>query len=164
MQPNWKNNMSQPKSIISTDDLEMADRVADLSEYGHLQFEDLEVVSEKNGLTAAEDAAFMEEPVIIVLELSGDPNAATFEAAHHNGVTQYLERGRPQKVKRKFLYSLLVARKVGVACNFGRKPDGTEFNRVVATPKTTHQVRLLEDKNPKAGMAWVQKVSREAFA
>jgi hypothetical protein len=48
----------------------------------------------------------------------------------HNGVSQYVKRGEPQTIKRKFLYSALAAKTVKFACAFGKDNSGNEFNRL----------------------------------
>jgi len=151
------------RSIISTNDIDHKTVTAEIPEFGSPDFEAFETVPAAQLVTAAEEAKFMEDKIEVLLETSGMPDSAVYESAGHNGIMQFFERGKPQVVKRKFLYSLLAAKTVTIACNFGRGEGGNEFNRVGATPKTTHSVRLLRDDNPKGGMAWFQKVAAEAI-
>lgn len=144
--------MARPKSIISTSDVE----IRTLPEVGS----DEEIVTSSSMSKAAVEK-FMNEKVVIEIEASDDPNAEVFVHSGNNGRAQYIKRGEPQSVKRKYLYSLLAAQKVGFGCAFGRDANGNEYNRLSPSSSTTHRVRLIRDDNPLGGMKWIQQAIRE---
>lgn len=155
--------MPRTKSIVRSDDLNPQSNNANAPPelntvpYGR---EDIEVVP----MTAMEmnvrEAKFMEEKVLVEVEADNDdPNAPVFVLFGHNGVNQYVKRGEPQAIKRKFLYSALAAKTVKFACAFGKDNTGNDFNRLSANVRATHRVRLIEDHNPQGGMKWAQRVA-----
>lgn len=150
------------KSVISTDDIEAVQRAAPELRDGDITLDDIEVVAAKDFQTQAEVARFMEDKVTVEVEGDDDPNSPIFVYFGHNGVTQYIKRGEPQVVKRKFLYSAIAAKTVKFACAFGKDGSGNEFNRMTPSVKTTHRIRLIEDRNPQGGMKWFQKMAQEA--
>ena len=152
---------SKNQALGTTDDIEAFTQIPELRE-GGLDGDDIEIVKAENFRDAAAEAKFMEEKVLIEIEGNDDPNAPVFVYLGHGGVTQYVERGKPQAVKRKFLYSALAAKAVKFASQFGKDNSGNEFNRLSPTTSTTHRVRLLQDNNPQGGMKWVREVMQTA--
>lgn len=150
------------KSVISTDDIQAAQHAAPEIRDGAITLDDIEVVPAHSMNSQADEAKFMEEKLIVEVEADDDPNAPVFVYFGHNGVVQYIKRGEPQVVKRKFLYSAIAAKQVKFACAFGKDNSGSEFNRMSPSVKTTHRIRLIEDRNPQGGMKWFQKVAQEA--
>lgn len=153
------------KSVIGSDDVQafsnLGDAPPELNMAGTTAA-DIQVVPMDRMEAKAAEAKFMEEKVLIEIEAEDDPNAAVFVHLGHNGVTQYVKRGEPQAIKRKFLYSALAAKTVKFACAFGKDNSGNEFNRMNPSAKTTHRMRLIEDRNPQGGMKWFQKVASQA--
>lgn len=119
----------------------------------------IDVIQPEAMQSKAEDEAFMNELVEIQIEADDDPNAPLFVFAGHQGIPQYLQRGRPQTVKRKFLYSLIAAKQARLVCSFGRNEDGNEFNRLQGPKRTTHRVTILRDseKGRQAYLRWMQE-------
>lgn len=150
------------KSIIGTDDVQAVQQAAPELRDGGITLDDIDVIPEKDLVNAAAEARFMEDRITVEVEADDDPNSPVFVYFGHNGVTQYIKRGEPQVVKRKFLYSAIAAKTVKFACAFGKDGSGNEFNRMSANTKTTHRIRLIEDRNPQGGMKWFQKVAQEA--
>ena len=150
------------KSIIGTDDVQAVQQAAPELRDGDITLDDIDVIPEKDLVNAAAEARFMEDRITVEVEADDDPNSPVFVYFGHNGVTQYIKRGEPQVVKRKFLYSAIAAKTVKFACAFGKDGSGNEFNRMSANTKTTHRIRLIEDRNPQGGMKWFQKVAQEA--
>jgi hypothetical protein len=159
--------MGRPKSVIGSDDVRTGFNTghpAAPPELNEVGFEpgDVEIINPTHMMSAADEAKFFEEPVEILIEEDDDPNAPQWVHSGHQGITQYILRGKPQVVKRKFLYSLLAAKTVMMASSFGRTANGGEFNDLKARAKTTHRVRLIRDSNPNGGMAWFQSVMAAA--
>ena len=148
--------MPRHKSIIGTDDVQVAS-----PEYREAEFhpEDISIVTEKNMKTKAEEAKFMQELVVVEIEADDDPNAPVFVYSGHQGVSQYIKRGTPQPIKRKYLYSLLAAKRIKFASAFGKDGNGNEFNRLTPSGQTAYRVRLISDNNPQGGMKWFQSVA-----
>jgi len=122
--------------------------------------EDIELIA-SSSMSKAQVEKFMNEKVVIEIEASNEPSAEVFVHSGNNGRAQYIKRGEPQSIKRKYLYSLLAAQKVGFGCAFGRDANGNEYNRLSASSSTTHRVRLIRDDNPQGGMKWIQQAIRE---
>ncbi|MBT9174196.1 MAG: hypothetical protein DDT21_02607 [Syntrophomonadaceae bacterium] len=101
----------------------------------------------------------MEEKVMVEIEADDDPNAPVFVYSGHQGVSQYIKRGTPQAIKRKYLYALLSAKRIKFACAFGKDGSGNEFNRLNPSGQTAYRVRLIQDNNPQGGMKWFQSVA-----
>lgn len=151
--------MARPytRSIISTEDVE---RTASLGVSADgLDDAGIDIIHPTQMKALVEDEKFMNEKVVIEVEMDDEPNAPVFIQAGHNGVTQYIRRGEPQTVKRKFLYALIAAKQVKLAVAFGRNGDGSEFNRATPTAKSSYRTRLISDSNPNGGMKWVQSVT-----
>jgi hypothetical protein len=153
------------RAVISTDDVEIGVNLGrapeELREAG-VEVDDIDIVPAHKMHSKAEEAKFMEEKVIVEIEGDDDPNAPVFVFAGHNGVSQYVERGKPQVIKRKYLYSMLAAKRVKFACAFGKDGNGNEFNRLNGNGQTAHRVRLVRDDNPLGGMKWFQAVAAAA--
>lgn len=153
------------KSVIASDDLEtgydLGRTVPELREMG-IESADIDIVPAHKMRSEAQEAKFMEDRVMVEIEADDDPNAPVFVYSGHNGVVQYVERGKPQAIKRKFLYSMLAAKRIRFACAFGKDGNGNEFNRLNPSAQTTHRIRLIRDDNPQGGMKWFQQVSASA--
>ncbi len=156
--------MARRKSVIHSDDLQSAvnlgQPVPELNAAG-FNIDDIEVVREKDFRSKAQEAKFMEEKVLIEIEADDSPDAPHFIYTGHQGVSQWIERGKPQAIKRKFLYSLLSAVQVRIACAFGKDGQGNEFNRLTPNGKQTHRLQILQDNNPQGGVRWAQSVSAQ---
>lgn len=153
------------RSIIGTDDVETGfnmGRAPDELRDAGVEIDDIEVVPAKNMVSAAQEAKFMEEKVVVEIEADDDPNSPEFVFSGHNGVSQYIKRGGPQAIKRKYLYSLLAAKRVKFACAFGKDNNGNEFNRMNPSGQTAYRVRLVRDDNQQGGMQWFQSVATAA--
>ncbi len=152
------------RAIIESDNLQagydLGRAPEELREMG-VEAEDIEVIPEHRARDKIAEARFMEERVLVEIEQDDDPNSAVFVYTGHNGIAQYIERGKPQMIRRKYLYSALAAKTIKMACSFGLEKGG-EYNRLTPNARTTFRVRLLRDDNPQGGMAWFQKVMQGA--
>jgi len=149
------------KPMISTKDLDGARSEAEISATGpaSVRHSQIEVIPEAKMEAKAKDAAFMNEYVTILIQGSEDPDAPIFVQSGHNGTDQYIQRGVPQRIKRKFLYSLIAAKKTAQASSFGKDGSGREFNRLTGRTSTTHRIDLLEDtqEGRKMFAQWMQQ-------
>lgn len=137
-----------PNAKISTDDLARTAEERTLPEFdgGHaINLDDIEMISPKNLRTVAAQEAFMNEKVVVQIEADEDPNSPIFIYTGHQGITQYIKRGEPQSIKRKFLYSLIAAKRTQFASAFGKDASGNEFNRLSGRTNTTHRLHVIRD-------------------
>ena len=135
------------KNMIGPDDMKDEPQTnISISTTGKAEAErTIEVIDPMKFKTKAQDEAFMNEMVEIQIEADDDPNAPLFVHSGHQGVVQYIKRGEPQTIKRKFLYSLLAAKQAKLVCSFGKDMNGQEFNRLSGPSRATHRVVVLND-------------------
>lgn len=149
------------KAEIRTEDLSGAQTEASITPTGKAEVEHrrIEVIPETKAAAKIEDEIFMNEFVTIMLESDDDPNAPLFVHSGNGGVDQFIQRGVPQRIKRKFLYSLIAAKRTQFACSFGKDHSGNEFNRLAGRTNTTHRLSVLEDtpKGREAVVRWMQQ-------
>jgi hypothetical protein len=150
--------MPRKKAIITSNDVPAA-----APEHSPpIEAGDIQVVKERDMNFKAKEAKFMNEPVTILIEPGTKDNDPMFVPLGHNGTCQYVLRGEPQVVKRKFLYSGLMAKVVRMNCDFRRGPGDTEINKLTPSAKLGYSMQLLRDDNPQGGMRWFQRVMAEA--
>jgi hypothetical protein len=121
----------------------------------------IDVVQPHQMKSKAEQEAFMNELVEIEIDHDDEPNAPQFIYCGHGGTPQYVERGKPQVIKRRFLYALLAAKKKQFSCSFGKDGDGKEYNRLPGRSRPTHNLHVRRDDNPH-GRQWFADVLAEA--
>jgi len=150
----------KPRAQIRSDDFAGAKTEASISATGKaaVTHSTIEVIPEAKAARKAADEAFMNEYVVVMIEQDDNPDAPIFLQSGHNGVDQYIQRGIPQKIKRRFLYSLIAAKKTVRASQFGKDGSGREYNRLTGRTSTTHRISLLEDSTEgrKKFAEWMQ--------
>lgn len=155
--------MPRVKSVISTNDVEAVNRAAaPPEEQPEFDTSDIQVVQADRLDVKAREEKFMNERVVIEIEPGTEANDPMYVELGHNGINQFVKRGEPQAVKRKFLYSALMAKKVAFNVAFGKDASGNEFNRATPAAKNTYATRLVSDPNPEGGSKWVQRVMAES--
>lgn len=134
------------KIAISSDDVTGGKSQVDISATGPLKVEHstIEVVTGDNARKRMADEAFMNQVVTVQVESSEDPDEAVWVPTGHNGDPQYLQRGVPQQIKLRFLYSLIAAKKVALTSSFGKDGTGKEFNKLIGRTSTTHRFSVIE--------------------
>ena len=136
------------KNMLGPDDVDPANNQISISTSGLAEITrmPIEPVDPANMLDMAENEMYMNEIVEIMIEASEDPNAPLFVHSGHNGSTQFIERGKPQKIKRKYLYSMVVSKVARLVCAFGKDANtGQEYNRLTGPSLNTHRVVILND-------------------
>lgn len=78
-----------------------------------------------------------------------------------NGKNQFVIRGKPQKIKRKYVEVLARARKVGVTADGYKDGRGEAKNTVQISSGLQYPFQVIEDRNPK-GPAWLRQILAEA--
>lgn len=119
----------------------------------------------------ADDLAFAEEPITVILNPSAEKNAPTSFPVWVNGkgaeVFQngrwdeigYLPVGRPLIVKRKVMEVIIRAKLDSVTTMHEDATTERPSNRINRATSSVHSYSILEDKNPK-GRAWAQEMIR----
>lgn len=150
----------KPRAKIRSDDLAGAKSETNISVTGPTTAETkrIEVIPESKAARKAAEEAFMNEYVTIMIEPDDNPDAPIFLQSGHNGVDQYIQRGVEQRIKRRFLYSLIAGKRTQQSSQFGKDGSGKEFNRLTGRTSTTHRIVLIEDsiEGRKAFAQWMQ--------
>ena len=133
------------KNLLGADDVDPPVETIGISTTGEAEATRIDIIQPERMHAKAEDERFMNELVEILIEASDDPNAPLFVETGHNGVQQYVQRGVPQTIKRRYLYSLCAAKQARMVCDFGRDAGGKEFNRLEGPKIGTHRVTVLND-------------------
>ena len=157
--------MPRVNSLVDTASLEPINRAAAPPEENTLDFEpgDIQVVQIDRMEVKAKEAKFMNEYIEIEIEAGTEAGDPMFVELGHNGINQFVKRGTVQRVRRKFLYSAMMAKRVNVNCTFGKDGSGNEFNRTSPTVSTAYRARLVSDNNTQTGGSkWVQSVMAES--
>jgi hypothetical protein len=115
----------------------------------------IEVIPENEFADKAAEESFMNERVVIHIESGDHENEPLFVHTGHNGDTQYVMRGTDQPVRRRYLYSLMIAKVIQLKSSFGIRADGKEFNDLKGPSRNTHRFYIVEDTA--AGRAWFQR-------
>ena len=149
------------RKVIGTDDIATQAASQTITEFGDgfaVTRDDIEIVPANMAQSKAEEAKFMEEFVVINIQADDDPNAAEFLYSGHNGINQWIHRGTDQRIRRKYLYSLLSGKKTQYACSFGKDNSGNEFNRMSAKSNTTYRLNVVQDtpRGMKAFAEWMR--------
>lgn len=122
----------------------------------------------------ASDLAFMEEPVMIVLQPSNEKNAPTHYPVWVNGkgaevfqrgrweTITYLPVGQPLTTKRKYVAVLAGAKFDNIETHHDQPGAEIINNRIVRRTSAVTSFSVLEDKNPKGG-AWLAELIRRNF-
>ncbi len=106
---------------------------------------------------------FMEEEVVIVIALSDNPHAENPVSCGNNGEIKHLERGRPHKIKRKFLDSL-IKHKFKVVPELYTDENGLKQTRIVRRPSAVHPISIMDHgKDPMLSQRWFEHRNREAW-
>ena len=150
----------KPKARIRSEDFAGARTEANISATGKAEVTHrrIEVIPEAKAARKIAEEAFMNEYVVIMIEPDDDPDSPIFLPSGNGGDMQYIQRGVEQKIRRKFLYSLIAGKKTAQASMFGKDGSGKEFNRLTGRTSTTHRISLIEDtpEGRKAFSQWMQ--------
>ncbi len=103
---------------------------------------------------------FMEEPVVVRVNKPHERNAPLGLMLSVQGRTQYIIKGLPMQIKRKYLESLARAKRQFIETPEiyeNGQPSGT---KIVKTTSLEHDFAVLRDNNPK-GHAWLEGILAE---
>ena len=123
---------------------------------------DIELVGPNAINDMAKDLAFLEEPVEVLVHESTDENAALLVDVYHNGVPQRFIRGRPQEVKRKFLYILATCKETNVKTKVNPTggADGGPVNQITKHTALRYPFSVVRDDNPR-GPSWLRDILQQ---
>jgi len=121
----------------------------------------IDVVDKPMPKDALDMEAFMNERVTIVVNPPSNADEPMLVQVGVNGVNQFIPRGEPIAVKRKYVEVLARAKRTDFAQTLDERLGETEFNNL----RTMHSLRfpfsVLHDPNPN-GHAWMTGVLAEA--
>lgn len=154
-----------PRGVRSTDNMQVGQNQSHIMPaFGPVDVENFadqfQVVDGPEWPQKADALAFMEEPVMVRLATTTDPNAERFPHVGVNGVNQFFERGKPQVVKRKFVEALARSKPVTVKTLDAKDFDGNDTKVIEKTTGIRYPFEVLRDDNPR-GPAWLSKVLAE---
>lgn len=109
----------------------------------------------------AAELAFMEEKVVVRIHPSGDKAAELIPCFSVNGINQYVVRGKPQVIKRKFLQEIARSKVDNITTPFARDANGFDTYNIGHSHSLKYPFEVIEDKNPR-GRAWLEKILAEA--
>ena len=120
----------------------------------------LEPISGFEFKTLAEYEKFMEEPVVIEILTTTDPNAPKAVFIGVNGDSRWLPRGMPLKLQRKFVERLAQAQEMRYETKRSKDPESDMGMDTLRSTAQSYQFSVLEDKNP-IGRKWLLRVTRQ---
>jgi hypothetical protein len=128
-----------------------------IGEIGRGDVDDIETVLD---MSMADQLAFMEEPVTILVMSSGDQNEIALVQVAVNGVTQFIKRDEPITVKRKYVERLARCKKT----DFNQALDDSQGEQSFNVLTRRHSLRfpfsVIQDRNPK-GAGWLKQILTE---
>lgn len=153
---------NRSRELETTDYLPNLDDSEQVLDYRSLKIElvaqPIVHVSEREFDTAAEAAAFSEEPVVIRVHPTGDENAPPMVPVGCNGEVVWLPRGQPVRLPRKFVESLC-RYDVRFSSQRANNPNADEGMVQRKRASQPYPFTVVADKNPK-GRAWLERVMR----
>ena len=122
--------------------------------------QELEVSDKPMSANEFDELSFMEEKVEVMVHESTDPNAENPVHLGCNGVNQYVLRGQPIVVRRKFVEILARAKQTAMKTAEVRGYDGELQTQVQKSSALRYPFSIIRDENPK-GAAWLRGVLSE---
>jgi hypothetical protein len=127
-------------------------------EVGRLDF-DFETVDTPVCRTKLEELAFMDEKVKVLILSTGNENEEQFVDLGNDGIPQFIERNKPQVVKRKYVEVLARAKSDIIKTVPCKDPNGTDSTRIMKIPAPKYSFQMF-DPNPN-GQVWLQRILAE---
>lgn len=105
--------------------------------------------------------AFMQEPLVIVIHATSNPNEPEVCEVGLNGVTVNVPRDRPVRLPRAFVENIARSQTRTYSQRDVRDPMATEGKMTKRHTGTDYAFRVIHDPNPKGG-AWLRRVMHES--
>lgn len=158
--------MAYKKPVADTDELDLGMTqefiIPSVGKLDRTEFRDeFESVDTPNWKELAKMEAFYEDEVEIVISDTDAPNAENIIQLSVNGVNQFLIRGIPQIVKRKFVEVLCHAQPENLSTPEFIDPNGNRATKVVKTRGLKYPFRVLRDSSPD-GRRWLESILKTA--
>jgi len=158
--------MDRRKKIFDSNEVKIGqDQLHEVPATGSIDPEDFrdqfEIVDGPKLADKAAALAFMEEKVVVRIHPTSERSREKIPCLSVNGVNQYIVRGRPQVIRRKFLEVLARAKEDNVETPFSRDNNGYDTYNIYKTQSLKYPFELIEDRNPN-GRAWLDKILSEA--
>lgn len=122
----------------------------------------IETVEGPGAVNKADQLAFNEEIIKIMVHETTDPSASAVVYSGVNGKRQFFIRGKIQEVRRKYVESLARAKQTGyrqlVSVN---EATGNVTQKMIPHIGLKYPFSVIEDRNPN-GAAWLRQVLNEA--
>jgi hypothetical protein len=122
--------------------------------------DNFEILDREVPKAALDAAAFFEEELEVEILPTENPNAEAVIQLQCNGVNQFLVRGVPAFIKRKYVEILARAKTENVATPEFIDANGNRSTRVTKSQGLRYPFRVLQDRNPQ-GRAWLENVMRQ---
>ncbi len=103
------------------------------------------------------ELAFMEEPVTIRLERTAEKNAPAFIDVSVNGRTEWLEKGKPVTIARKYIDVLARCKSDFIETVAPNAESGEIVNRLMRNTTAKHPFTVISDPSPR-GYDWLTGV------
>ena len=104
-----------------------------------------------------DELAFMEEKITIRLERTSEKNAPAFIDVGVNGRTEWLEKGKPITIARKYVDVLARCKSDYIETIAPNAESGEIVNRLARNTTAKHPFTVVQDTNPR-GYDWLTGV------
>ena len=126
---------------------------------GDAMFDDkIEIVNEVQLKNYQETEKFMNQVLTVETLETSDPNAEQFIQTYVNGVPQFFERGKTQKVKRMFVEALARARPYTMQTPEIIDANGNRSTKIVKTFALKNAFNVLHDPAGQKGHQWLKDI------
>lgn len=109
----------------------------------------------------AKNLAFMNEMVTVQIHDTGSINEEQFVEVRNDGKPQFIERGKPQTIRRMFVEVLARAKKEGISTPEYTDATGARATKIIRSPSLRYPFSVVEDRNPE-GRTWLTRILAEA--
>jgi hypothetical protein len=123
-----------------------------------LMKENMEVISEREFRDKAEYEAFMEQPVVIVINETSDEKAPPIVFCGVNGDGRWIPRSVPVKIQRKFVERLAQSQERHYA-TVPNRDTSADNAMLVRSRNVGISFHVLKDPHPR-GLQWLRRVMR----
>ena len=160
--PRW------PEKELNTQELPgVADKEVVLPAQGSIietldELKTVEVMTAPLDTTYADALKFSEEKVTVMIHEDTDPNAEDPVQLAVNGVNQFIFRGQPQDVKRKYVEVLARSKRTRISTPEITDGSGSRTNAVRKASSLRYPFSVMYDPNPR-GAAWLKGIMTEAY-
>ena len=121
----------------------------------------VEVHSQPLSNDYADALAMAEEMLTVMIHEDTDPNAEDPVQLGVNGINQFVFRGKPQDIRRKYVAVLARCKRTRISTPEVADGAGGRTNRVNQSSSLRYPFSVMYDPNPK-GAVWLRNIMTEA--